>query len=112
MNNKLDWNQNYKNLINIINKIMLYLSKINGFGATQRDMVHLLVVYCRSLLEKSAVFWQGGLTQENRESLERTQQSFVKLISKGNNSSYETLLAQSNLTTFDKKEGYTFFEMG
>ena len=103
LNNKLDWNENCKNLINKVNKIMLFLRKIRSFGASQSDMVHLWVVYCRSVLEQSAVLWQGGLTQENRESLERTQKSFVKLILKGNNSNYETLLDQLNLTTLDKR---------
>ena len=79
------------------------LRKIHSFGATQRDVVHLWVVYCRSVLEQSAVLWQGGLTQENKDNLERTQKSFVKLISKGNKANYETLLSQLNLTTLDKR---------
>ena len=75
LNNKLDWNQNCKNLIQKVNKRMLFLRKIRSFGATQSDMVRLWVVYCRSVLEQSAVLWQGGLTQENRDKLERTQKS-------------------------------------
>lgn len=103
LTNKLDWNQNCKNLVNKVNKRMLFLRKIHSFGASQSDMVHLWVVYCRSVLEQSAVLWQGGLTQENRENLERTQKSFVKLILKGKGTNYENSLSQLNLTTLEKR---------
>ena len=43
-------------------------------------MVHLWIVFCRSVLEQSCVLWDSGLTQENREDLERTQKTFEKLV--------------------------------
>ena len=55
LNNKLDWNNNSKNLVNKVNKRMLFLRKMHSFGASQSDMVHLWIVYCRSVLEQSAV---------------------------------------------------------
>ena len=61
---------------------MLLLKKILSFGATNEEMVHLWIIYCRSLLEQSAVVWSSSLTQENINDLERTQKSFVKLILK------------------------------
>ena len=103
INNKLDWNPNCKNLINKVNKRMLLLRKIHSFGASQSDMVHLWIVYCRSVLEQSAVLWQGGLTEENKANLERTQKSFVKLISKGKETNYEKSLSLLNLTTLDSR---------
>ena len=49
------------------------------------------------------MLWQGGLTEENKENLERTQKSFVKLISRGKETNYEESLSQLNLTTLDKR---------
>ena len=92
LNSKLDWNQNCKNLINKVNKRMLFLRKMHSFGASQSDMVHLWVVYCRSVLEQSSVLWQGGVTEENKDNLERTQNFFVKLISRGKETNYEQSL--------------------
>ena len=43
-------------------------------------LVHLWIVYCRSILEQSCVLWDSGLTNENKEDLERTQKSFTKLV--------------------------------
>ena len=71
-------------------------------------MVHIWIVYCRSLLEQSAVVWSSSLTQENIDDLERTQKSFVKLILKnGYNSdyegSYENALMKLNLQTLEQR---------
>ena len=41
INNQLDWNENCKNIISKVNKMMLFLCKILSFGASQSEMVHL-----------------------------------------------------------------------
>ena len=103
INNKLDWNENCKNLISRVNKRMVFLQKILSFGANQREMVHLWITYCRSVLEQSAVVWQGGLTSKNRRDLERTQKSFTKLILKNRFTTYEQALISLNLSTLDSR---------
>ena len=70
---KLDWDENCNEIINKVNKRMLLLKKILSFGATKEEMVHIWIVYCRSLLEQSAVVWSSSLTQLNKNDLERTQ---------------------------------------
>ena len=75
---------------------------MKSFGASKSEMVHLWIQYCRSVLEQSAVLWQGGLTEENRSSLERTQKSFVKLILGRKYKNYTQALLQLNLSTLDK----------
>ena len=75
---KLTWDENCNEIIKKVNKRMLLLKKILSFGATKEEMVHIWIVYCRSLLEQSAVVWSSSLTQENIDDLERTQKSFVK----------------------------------
>ena len=66
-------------------------------------MVHLWIQYCRSVLEQSAVLWQGGLTEENRHSLERTQKSFVKLILGKKYKTYRQALLLLNLSTLEDR---------
>ena len=79
---KLDWDENCNEIIQKVNKRMLLLKKILSFGATREEMVHVWIVYCRSLLEQSAVVWSSSLTQENKDDLGRTQKSFAKLVLK------------------------------
>ena len=103
INNRLDWNENCKILISKVNKRMVFLRKILSFGANQSEMVQLWKTYCRSVLEQSAVLWQGGLTKENREDLERTQKSFTKLILKNRYQTYQKSLSELNLTSLDSR---------
>ena len=103
INNRLDWDENCKNLISKVNKRMVFLQKILNFGANQREMVHLWITYCRSVLEQSAVVWQGGLTNKNRKDLERTQKSFTKLILKNKFTTYEQALISLNLSTLESR---------
>ena len=41
INNKLNWNENCKNIISKVNKRMVFLRKILSFGANQLEMVQL-----------------------------------------------------------------------
>ena len=105
---KLTWDENCDEIIKKVNKRMLLLKKILSFGATREEMVHIWIVYCRSLLEQSAVVWSSSLTQENIDDLERTQKSFVKLIL-GNQfksdyeGSYENALMKLNLQSLEER---------
>ena len=101
--NKLDWTLNCKEIITKVNKRMVFLRKIASFGANQQEMVHLWTIYCRSVLEQSAVLWQGSLTKENRETLERTQKTFTKLVLKRNFKTYEEALRKLNLKSLDER---------
>ena len=105
---KLDWDENFNKIIKKVNKRMLLLKKILSFGATREEMVHIWIVYCRSLLEQSAVVWSSSLTQENIDDLERTQKSFAKLILKNEfrsdyEESYENALMKLNLQSLEQR---------
>ena len=105
---KLDWDENCNEIIKKVNKRMLLLKKIISFGATREEMVHIWIVYCRSLLEQSAVVWSSSLTQENIDDLERTQKSFAKLILKNEfrsdyEESYENALMKLNLQSLEQR---------
>ena len=103
IDNRLDWDQNCKKLVQTVNKRMVFIRKMINFGASKEELVHLWVVYCRSVLEQSSVLWQGALTQENRDSLERTQKTFVKLLLKNEYTTYEEALEKLNLISLDKR---------
>ena len=72
INNSLTWDTNTDEIIKKVNKRMLFLKKIKSFGASTNEMVDLWKIYCRSILEQSAVVWGPYLTEENKDDLERT----------------------------------------
>ena len=50
--NDLKWDRNSDELISKANKRMLLLKKVQSFGATREEMVHLWILYCRAILSK------------------------------------------------------------
>ena len=104
----LTWDENCSNIISKVNQRMLLLKKVQSFGATREEMVHLWIVYCRSTLKQSAEVWASSLTQENKDDLERTQKCFAKLTLKKeykeeNQNAYENALIQLNLQTLEQR---------
>ena len=100
---KLKWDKNCDYLISQVNKRMLLLKGVLPFGANREEMVHLWILYCRSVLEQSAVLWSSSLSEENKEDLERIQKSFAKLILKQEYENYETALLKLNLQTLEER---------
>ena len=82
---------------------MQLLRKVWSFGSSYQEMVQLWKVFCRSILEQSCVLWDSGLTQENRNNLERTQKTFLILILEEEYNNYENALHISQLETLDKR---------
>ena len=101
--NDLSWNKNTQNIVQKVNKRMLLIKKILSFGASTQEMVHLWTVYCRSILEQSAVVWSSSLTEQNIKDLERTQKCFVKLLLKKKYTTYEEALLKLNLQSLEEK---------
>ena len=91
--NNLSWDDNCQHLIKKVNARMQLLRGVLSFGASNEEMVHLWILFCRSVLEQSCVLWHNSLTQENIEDLERTQKSFTKMVLKDKyiNSYHETV---------------------
>ena len=92
LTNTLSWNENCSYLIKKVNARMQLLRKVWSFGSSCQEMVHLWKVFCRSILEQSCVIWDSGLTQENRNDLERTQKTFLKLILEEDYGNYNNAL--------------------
>ena len=61
----LKWDLNTKNLIKKANARMQLLRKLSTFGASTKDLVHIYVIFVRSVLEASSSVWHKSLTKEN-----------------------------------------------
>ena len=67
------------------------------------EMVHLWKTFCFGVLEQSCVLWDGTLTLENINDLERTKKSFAKLVLQEKYKNYESALSVLNLDTLSKR---------
>ena len=99
----LSWNDNCEMIIRKVNARMQLLRGVQSFGASPEEMVHLWVVFCRSVLEQSCVVWDSSLTQENIEDLERTQKTFLKLVLREKYFDYEDSLLKLNLDSLKSR---------
>ena len=103
VNSDLSWTDNCSLIIKKVNNRMQLIRNIYSFGATKEEMVHLWIVFCRSVLEQSCVVWHSSLTQENREDMERTQKTFCKLLLQEKYVNYENALMKLDLLSLEKR---------
>ena len=73
VNDRLSWDDNCGLLIKKVNDRMTLLRGVQSFGASVEEMVHLWILYCRSVLKKSCVVCGTSLTHENIDDLKRIQ---------------------------------------
>ena len=99
----LSWDDNCHELIRKVNARMQLLRGVQSFGASKDEMVHLWIIFCRSVLEHSCGVWHSSLTQENIDDLERTQKTFTKLVLKEKYLSYEDSLIKLNLDPLSQR---------
>ena len=103
VNSDLTWTENCRLIIKKVNNRMQLIRNIYSFGATNEEMVHLWIVFCRSVLEQSCVVWHSSLTQENGDDMERTQKSFCKLILQEKYVNYENALMKLDLLSLEER---------
>ena len=77
---------------------------MQSFGTSVEEMVHIWILFCRSVIEQSCVVWGTSLTQENIDDLERTQKTFTKLVLREKYKDYENALLILNLDSLPKKK--------
>ena len=80
VNNKLNWDQNTKFLVQKANAKMRLLHKLVKFGVPQEDLKVIYILYIRSHLEQSCQVWHSSLTSENVTDLERVQKNALRII--------------------------------
>ena len=103
INTRLSWDENCSEIIKKVNARMQLLRELQSFGATNDEMVHFWILFCRSVLEQSCVVWGTSLTQENIENLERTQKTFTKLVLREKFKSYENALLLLNMDNLETR---------
>ena len=76
----LRWDLNTQNIVKKANARMQLLREVASFSPAIEDLKTIYFLFVRSLLEQSATVWHSGLTEENRNDLERIQKSAVRII--------------------------------
>ena len=97
----LKWKTNTEYIIKKATKRLYLIKILKSYGAPMDD---LLAFYCsviRPILEYGAEIWNGGLTQEQKKSIERIQKRVLKIIYP--NLDYDQAITETKLQTLEER---------
>ena len=99
----LKWNKNTQSIVKQSNKRMSFLHKASKFTNNYNDLKKIYMLQVRSKLEQSAMLWHFGLTQKNRNQLERVQKSALRVILGKRYTSYSDALKVLNIESLEDR---------
>ena len=71
ISDNLKWDDNTDYLVKRANSRLELLKKVASFGTSREEKKNIYILYIRSILEQSCVFWNNSLTAENCQDLDR-----------------------------------------
>ena len=99
----MKWHANTDAIILKANKRLTILRNLINFNVKEKDLIHIYILYIRSVLEQSCVVWGAAITDDEAKSLERVQKVSLHLIYQQNYKSYQNALQLSQLPTLDER---------
>ena len=90
-------------MIREANKRMIILRKLLPFDIPRKDLLHIYILYIRPIVEQSCVVWGSSITEDESNSLERTQKCALRLIFQSEYISYSNSLSISGLTSLKER---------
>ena len=99
INDRLSWDSNTSYLVKRANSRMRLIHQLVDFCVPQDDLVHIYILYVRSILEQSCQVWHSSLTLENFHDLERVQKNALKIILQDSYENYSKALEITGLST-------------
>ena len=75
------------------------LTKLKYVGVPRSDLVHIYILYIRSVLEYCSVVWHSTLTEEQSQCIEKVQKTCLKIILGKEYVSYDVALKECSLET-------------
>ena len=103
INDKLNWNDNTRNIVRESNKRMRLLHRARQFTRNIKHLKQIYMLQVRSKLEQSAVLWHSGITRKDCQELERIQKSAMKVIFGNGYKDYQDALKKIGLDTLEKR---------
>ena len=101
--NQMSWERNTENITKNENKRMLMLQKLYEFNVPTEELVHIYILFIRSLVEYCCAVWHSSLTEEDSASIERIQKVALRMILKEDYSDYPSALEVTGLETLRQR---------
>lgn len=95
----LRWQANTDAIVDKANKRITILRNLIHFNVNTKDLIHIYIIFIRSVLEQSSVVWGSAITEVEEKSLERIQKCPLHIIYQEKYKSYQNALLFSKLPT-------------
>ena len=99
----MKWVSNTANMVQKANKRLWILRRLKNLGAKDSDLVDIFIKQIRSVLELAVPAWQGGISQAEKQDLERIQKCACHIILGTEYQSYRSALKTLNLETLETR---------
>ena len=97
----MKWNSNTSNMVKKASKRLWILRRLKQLGATTHNLVEVYTKQIRCILELAAPAWQGGISQSEKQDLERVQKCAAHIILGNVYTSYKNALEILNLDSLE-----------
>ena len=88
----LDWEKNTREICKKAYARMTMITKLKYVGVSTDDLLHIYILYIRSLLEYCSVVWHSTLTGDMTHDIENVQKVCLKVILGENYAGYDDAL--------------------
>ena len=103
LSDDLTWQANTSYIVKKAYMRMTILRKLFEFKIKSEDLIHIYILYIRSVVEQSCVVWASSITIVESTSIERVQKIAFRIIYGERYHSYENALLQSKLPTLAER---------
>ena len=103
ISDNMKWKNNTENMIKKASKRLWILRRLRSLGARSNSLLDVYVKQVRSILEFGAPVWQGGITVEERQDIERIQKCALNIILGRSYINYNNALKVLNLEELDTR---------
>ena len=103
VSSNLKWHAHVADVCKRAHAKLWLIRRLINLNATTEILLDLYYKQVRSLMEYAAPLWSPGLTESDKEELERLQKSAFSIIFKSESKSYSRLLSKLNRKSLDQR---------
>ena len=99
----LKWSMNTSDIVSRASNKLWILRRLKELGAKPYELVDMFTKQCRSILEYGVPAWQGAITLQEKQDIERVQKMALRIIFGEQYYTYNNALELAGLDTLEDR---------
>ena len=104
MQSDLKWSMNTVDIVSRASNKLWIIRRLKDLGTKYHELVDMFTKQCRSILEYAVPAWQGAITLQEKQDLERVQKVALRIIFGEQYLTYSNALKLAGLDTLDDRK--------